>query len=250
MARPPVPVQPKATWLQTGAQMMAQGDYRGAVRAFEHAVRQAKGNGLPHYYLAHAHLALRQFGSAAEELTDALRLKPDLLDAASQLGELASARSIPANVKLNRIGLRAALDFDRINRDQIAEVAVYFLAERGPLHTVLEMGRKDGFLAAARSLCLTETAELLKDDLLQKALRDNIIRMPELEELLVALRRVLLLEVPAGRHQDRSLIAFIITLLRQCTVNEYVWSMTPEEGAELTGRPCQCKHLSNVVERH
>ena len=82
MARPPVPVQPKATWLQTGAQMMAQGDYRGAVRAFEHAVRQAKGNGLPHYYLAHAHLALRQFGSAAEELTDALRLKPDLLDAA------------------------------------------------------------------------------------------------------------------------------------------------------------------------
>ncbi len=61
------------------------------------------------------------------------------------------------------------------------------------------------------------------------ALRDNIIRMPELEQLLTAVRRVLLVELPHSRFDDRDLAVFLTVLMHQCWVNEYVWAVTDEE---------------------
>lgn len=154
-----------------------------------------------------------------------------MIEAARQLGGLIASRPLPATVNLDRIGLKAALDFNQFNREQIAEVAVYYLARAEPLRSVLEQGRSQGFLSVARQLCLKTSSEILRDDLLQKALSENIIRMPDLEQLLTALRHVFLIELPADRYQDRSLMAFVITLSRQCWFNEYVWATSEEEDA-------------------
>ena len=228
-----VPQKRKTNWTELGSQMMVARDYRAALQAFTNAAQADKSTAIHRFHMAQAHLALREYGPAAEQLTTVLRMRPDMADAARHLGGLAAARVLPANVRFDRVGLQVALDYDRINRDQIAEAAVYFLARINPLRSALELGQREGFLTAARQLCLKSTDELLTDDLLQKAISDNVIRMPDLELLLTALRQVFLLELPTERFKDRALVAFIISLMRQCWINEYVWSRTEQEDAVL-----------------
>jgi SAM-dependent methyltransferase len=44
---------------------------------------------------------------------------------------------------------------------------------------------------------------------------------------------VFFLELPAERFKDRALVAFMTSLMRQCWINEYVWSTTEQEDAAL-----------------
>ena len=171
MASPPQP-KLRVNWTEIGAQRMEAGDYRQALDAFSNAAKADKGVAVHRYNMAIACMALGDAGSAAEHLTEALRLRPSMLEAAQQLSNVVRGR-LPSVVRLNTIGLKAALEFDQVYRDQIAEVAVYYLAGRDPLKSALDRGRSDGFLTAARQLCLKSTSDLLKDDLFQKALSEN-----------------------------------------------------------------------------
>ena len=164
-----VPQKRKTNWTELGSQMMVARDYRAALQAFTNAAQADKSTAIHRFHMAQAHLALREYGPAAEQLTTVLRMRPDMADAARHLGGLAAARVLPANVRFDRVGLRVALDYDRINRDQIAEAAVYFLARINPLRSALELGQREGFLTAARQLCLKSTDELLTDDLLRES---------------------------------------------------------------------------------
>ena len=229
MAVGPIPAKSKVNWTQLGSQMMANKDYRSAVNAFKNAVRARKNDPVHRFHLALAHEAAGEFGQAAEQLTEALRMRPTMQDVARQLGFLVSRGTLPADVQLNRHGLMAALEFDSINREQIAEVAVHYLAQSGPLKAALDNGRGNGWRAAAQALCVKSTGELLKDALFLKSISDNITRMPELEKLLAALRKVLLIDLPRERFQDRALVRATIVLMRQCWFNEYIWTVKPEE---------------------
>ena len=225
----------KATtdWQAFGARAIDEGDLETAHQCFVEAVRQTPNSALAHLQLALVSEGLGEFAQAAQHYTEALRVDPNLVDAARRLSNLITRGALPADVKLNPWGLKAALDHDFASRDQIAEATVYFLARSGPLHDALAAGRSQGWLAAARELCVRSTGALLRDELFQKALRDSVIRQPELEHLLTALRRVLLLEVPASRFEDRTLAAFLVTLAQQCWVNEFVWPVSAEEEARL-----------------
>jgi SAM-dependent methyltransferase len=220
-------------WREWGVKAIAEGDLETALGCFRQAAVQYPDNALVHYQLALLSDGFGEIGEAALHYTEALRVDPKMVDAARRLSSLVARVGLPANVQLNPWGLKAALDHDFVNRDQVAEATVYYLAQRGPLHAALADSNGDGRIATARQLVRRDGSALFRDDLLQKALRDSVIRHPELERLLTALRRVLLLETPLDRFEDRSLMAFVVALANQCWVNEYVWPVSEEESAHL-----------------
>jgi SAM-dependent methyltransferase/tetratricopeptide (TPR) repeat protein len=216
-------------WAELAAEAANEGDLEAAKRCLVQAIKQDKNNHVLRFHYGAVLEAAGDRGAAAEQFTETLRIEPTAIDAARRLGRLVSM-GLPADVELNVWGLKAALTHhDFVNRDQIAEAGVYYLSRKDPLKSAFEFGRANGWREAARQLCLKKTAPLLRDDLFLLALRDNIIRMPELEQLLTEVRRVLLVELPHTRFEDRALAGFLTVLMQQCWVNEYVWPVTQEE---------------------
>jgi SAM-dependent methyltransferase len=152
-----------------------------------------------------------------------------MADAARRLALLAGRRRLPAEAPLDADGLVAALAHDTVDRELVAELAMRHLAAGGPLRRALARGRVEGWPAAARSLCLERTAPLLTDRLLLEVLRTGSFRSPEAERLFGALRRILALELPPQRLEERALFDFALALSRQCQINEHVWAASPEE---------------------
>jgi SAM-dependent methyltransferase len=152
-----------------------------------------------------------------------------MADAARRLALLAGRCELPADAPLSAAGLAAGLAHDTVDRELIAELAMRRLAAGGPLRDALASGRRDGWLAAARGLCLARTAPLLRDGLFLEVLRTGSFRNPEVERLLTALRRVLALEMPRPRLEERALFEFALALMRQCQINEHVWAAGADE---------------------
>ncbi len=176
---------------------------------------------------------LAQYGAAAEQLTEALHLDPNLTAATDQLSVLLSRRPVPPNGKLNALGLRAALNHENAAGYLICDLATTYLATRGCLRRPLEVAQQQGWLSAARGLVLPRTSAPLKDPLLRALLCKAPLRHPNLERLLTALRRVLLLEVEPQRFEEAALTKFAVALMLQCHANEHIWSVAPQEAAAI-----------------
>ncbi|KAB2920600.1 MAG: methyltransferase domain-containing protein [Hyphomicrobiaceae bacterium] len=226
-----------SSWSERGSAAVNAGDLKVAKECFLQAVKAEGRNASHRLHLAIVLEGLGESEPAAEHLTAALRINPKLEDAARRLCSLVGRHALPEDVQLDPVGLRAALRHDRIDREIVAQAAVRFLSGRAPLREVLGDGRSAGWLAAARALCLDKTAPLLKDDLFLDVLRTSVIADLDLERLLTAVRRILLLEVPAQRFEDRGLVAFVVALMQQCWANEHVWGVDASETRRLAGEP-------------
>src|SRR5262249_2442346 len=90
-------------------------------------------------------------------------------------------------------------------------------------------GEGQGWFEAARGLCLERTSPILKDALFLEVLRTSTLSSPELDALLTAIRRVLLLEVAATRFCDHALVGFAVAMLQQCWINQFVWAVSEDE---------------------
>ncbi len=230
-------MQRASSWSERGSAAVDAGDLKVAKECFLQAVKAESRNAGHRLHLAIVLEGLGEPGPAAERLTEALRIDPKLADAARRLCSLVGRHAVPEGVQLDPIGLRAALRHDRIDRETVAQAAVRYLSGRAPLREVLADGRSAGWPAAARALCLDKTAPLLKDDLFLDILRTSVVAGLDLERLLTAVRRVLLLEVPAQRFEDRGLVGFAVALMQQCWANEYVWGVSGDEARRLAGEP-------------
>jgi hypothetical protein len=233
--RPPpaATAKPKGpSWLELGSSAVDAGDLATAERCFGEAVKADEKNPRCHFYLAIVLEARENFAAAAEHLTRALRLDPNDADAARRLSSLVSRCTLPANVALDPAGLQAALHHDSSSSWIIANLALQYLL-RGPLASVYELARREGWAQAARVLCVARSGEALKNELLLAVLRSNIVRDADIEQLLTAARRALLLEVAPERFLDRDLVTFAIAMLHQCRMNEYIWSVADAEEARL-----------------
>jgi SAM-dependent methyltransferase len=235
MAVPGIRTQRQPDWAARGSAAVDHGDLEAARECFAEAVRQERGNASHRYHLALVAEALGDLDAAGAGLTEALRLAPAMADAARRLSLLAGRHELPGAVPLDAAGLKAALADDTVDREAIAETALRQLAA-GPLGDALTRGRSEDWDATARGLCRDRTAPLLKDDLLLAVLRTGSFRGPDLERLLTALRRALLVEVPAERLEDRALFDFALALAQQCAINEHVWSVSGEETEAVTRR--------------
>ena len=222
-------------WLDLGAQMMAQRNYRGAIEAYAKAVKSDPKSAVARHDLAIANIGAGDYESAGVLLTEALRIRPDLPAIARRFDELADAGHLPASANFDSFGLKAALEFDTINRDDLCALAVEHLMRKPELRTALETSREENGRTAALNLCRDATGALLREDLLKKALATAFVTSPELEHLLTALRKVILLDLPLERMQDRSLVSFIIALAQQCQLNEHIWAISEAEETALSG---------------
>jgi hypothetical protein len=223
------------TWSERGSAAVDHGDLDAARTCFAEAVRQERGNALHRYHLAVVQEALGEVGAAGASLTEALHLAPGLTEAARRLSLLAGRCSLPGEEPLDPAGLKAALAYDTVDREPIAEAAMRHLAATGPLAGALAAGRTYGWLAAARGLCRDRTAPLLRDELFLTVLRTSVFRGAEIERLLTALRRALLLDAAAERLQERALFELALALAQQCHINEHVWAVSEEEAAQVAG---------------
>jgi len=216
-------------WDERGAEAVAAGDLSTARKCFLAAVRAEDRNPLHRFHLAIVLESLGDLAGAAEHLTRALRYDGRMTDAARRLGDVLARGKLPDDTRLDRVGLKAALEHDTVDRDLIAAAILYHLTRQDPLRRALRSVRDGNAAEVARQLCVSRTSELLKDDLLLAVLRRGLIGDAAIERLLTALRRVLLLETPASRFADPGLVAFLTALMQQCWTNEFAWAETAEE---------------------
>jgi SAM-dependent methyltransferase len=233
MPLPSAGLRRQPDWAQRGSAAVDHGDLEAARQCFTEAVRRERSNAQHRYHLALVQEALGDLDAAGASLTEALRLDPALADAARRLSLLAGRCELPGTVPLHAVGLKAALAHDTVDREPIAEAALRHLIAGGPLGEALANGRGAGWDAAARALCHGRISPLLKDVLLLAILRSGSFRGPDLERLLAALRRTLLLDVPPERLEDRALFDLALALAEQCEINEHVWSVGDDEAAAL-----------------
>src|SRR5499426_1250790 len=223
----------KRTWSDQASAAIDAGDLAKAEQCFREAIRADRRNARHHFHLALVLEARGKFGPAAEHLTQALRLDPSEADAARRLTALITHRPIPPDIALDPVGLRAALQHEQSASWLIVKLALYTLTARGPLAAAIEVGKREGWEAAARTLCLSRTADALRNELFLEMLRNEILRDADMEYLLSAVRCVLLLETPAERFEDRDLLRFAIALMQQARANEYCWYAREAEEARL-----------------
>jgi tetratricopeptide (TPR) repeat protein len=242
-----VPPSINSSWSERGSAAVDAGDLALAKQCFLRAVKAESGNASHRFHLAVVLEGLGELAAAAQQLTHALRLDPKQEDAARRLAALFGRADFgPSDhLHLNTIGLRNGLRHDRVDQKAIANVAVRYLVASPPFQEAAAIGLSRGWLEAARVLCLRRSGALLKDELFLDVLRFSFLSSSELEKLLTAMRRVLLLELPPERFADRVLVGFAVALMQQCWINQFVWLVSEEEERHLAAEPIGTAKLAN-----
>jgi len=168
--------------------------------------------------------------AAVEQCSHALAARPDYPEAARLLAGLLQRYECNAETDISPRGLIAAFAFANVDRQALCDGALAFLKCRPPLSDVLARGRTDGWDAAA-ALLTRKGARLLRNRLFSVALIHGVVADIEVELLLSALRRRLLLS-PA-LLVARPIYEFACVLIRQCLNNEYVFFADEEERVRL-----------------
>ena len=222
-------------WASRGVTALREGRFEDARAHLAEAIKADKRNPYYRFDLALAHQGVGAVQAAAHELCEALKSKPDFNDAARRLSQLVMRYVIEDETVLDPFALRSAMLSPTADHQPLSEVAISRLVKLGALGPALASLAQSGPEAAARELVVKRTGDLLKDDLFLAALEHGVNRNLPVERLLTALRRALLLEVPADRMEDRALQAFTLALARQCASNEHIWAVSEEERKALSG---------------
>ncbi len=167
---------------------------------------------------------------AVQQCSHALASRPDYPDAARLLAALLQRYEFDAETDISPRGLQAAFAFANVDRQALCNGALAFLKCRPPLADALARGRADGWDAAA-ALLTRKGARLLRDKLFAAALIHGVVADIEIEFLLTALRRRLLLSPTP--HVARPVYEFACVLIRQCLNNEYIFFADEDERARL-----------------
>ena len=163
---------------------------------------------------------------AVERCSHALASRPDFPEAARLLAGLLQRYEFDAETDISPRGLEAAFAFAYIDRQALCNGALAFLKCRPPLAEALARGRADGWDAAA-ALLTRKGTRLLRDRLFAAALIHGIVADIEIEFLLTALRRRLLLSPTL--LAARPVYEFACVLIRQCLNNEYIFFADEDE---------------------
>src|SRR5215468_5477691 len=238
------------SWSERGSAAVNAGDLELAKQCFSRAVRDESSNARHRFHLALVLEGLGELGAAARELTQALRLDPKREEAARRLAALFRRPDFghTGHDELNAVGLRHGLNHVRVDQKAIANVAVRVLVTGRSLKNAFATGQAQGWLEAARRLCLERTSPILRDELFLEVLRTSTLSSPELESLLTAIRRVLLLEVAPARYCDQALVGFAVAMLQQCWINQFVWAVSEEESRWLAHEEVPLDRLAKDFE--
>jgi tetratricopeptide (TPR) repeat protein len=156
-----MPVAKAEDWARRGSAAVDARDLETAKKCFSRAAELDRGNAERRFHLAVVLESLDEHAAAAEQLTEALRIDPQMTRAVRRFSSLLSRHVLAGNERLNPRGLQAALQHEAVGRDTIADAALRYLSFRDPLRGVLELGRIKGWETAARNICFKRTGPLL-----------------------------------------------------------------------------------------
>jgi SAM-dependent methyltransferase len=224
---------PQSDFLKDGTEAFIAGRFNLAASCFEKAHRAEPRDPVPLFNLASAKERLGEIDDAAVHLTRALRLKPSWTDPARRFSSLAARYIIGSPAELDPHGLLAAFSLSEVDHEPLAATAMAYLRATTMLGGAAHQAAIGNALPAARAMLIKRTDKTLSHPLLGAALTMAVNHDPNIEKLLTAMRRVILMELPAARFEDKALLAFACTLLQQCFNNEHVFAVSDEEADKL-----------------
>ncbi|MEO0620332.1 MAG: methyltransferase domain-containing protein, partial [Pseudomonadota bacterium] len=211
----------KPDWVRLGVDAARAGDYANAIDLFVTAISHDQRNAGLRYNLAIALERAGDIDDAAVSLSDALRIKPGMTEAAERLGRVLACYDIDEPGRIDPRGLMNALNTSPEVGEPVGRMLIRILRLGGPLRDVLEAGALEGFDQTAHDLVERRTAPLLRDKVFLRALACHTNMDVEVEQLLIALRDAIA-DLPAERFTDKGLVAFALALAAQNEINEHV----------------------------
>ncbi len=232
------PVKPSAAdFLREGNASYRAGRFHLAAQAFGKARDLEPRNAAVLYNMASAKERVGEIAEAMALLTQAARFKPAWPEPPARLALLAGMFRLDSAKDLDPHGLLACFAYDSIDLRVLASLAYDHLRAVTPLGPALERATAGDAGEAARSLIMRRTERVLSDRLFLAALAAGPVCDIGLEKLLTAIRRTVLLELSAGRFEDKALGAFLLALARQCLANDHVFAVQPDEEERLASLP-------------
>ncbi len=189
----------------------------------------APRNGAWRCELTQALMDAEEAPEAFFHLNEALCLSPPYQPAARLLSKLFKAIVIDNVSGQVPPSLVAALSCEGVDYQPIVDGSIRVLKELTPLGEALRVGREQGWPTAAAWLLGEEGRTVLEDGLLRACLARGVNVDTDVERLLTALRRHLLLEAPCNILDEEPLAGFLVALVRQCVTNEFVFGEDDDE---------------------
>ena len=214
---------------------VARGDFAGAAQHWSAALKLEPAMTTAWHNLGLALAKLGDVSGSVTALAQALtRTAP--AERATTVGALASQLRRVPNIAPDPAalpGLELALLAENRTPQPFAGAALAGLAGCPPLGPLLVRGEAQGWDAAAEALLSRNGEVVLSLGLLRLALARGVNTRHDIELLLTALRRRLLLDPPADLARRRPLYEFVVAMAQQALNNEYVWGATEVERAAL-----------------
>jgi SAM-dependent methyltransferase len=207
------------------------GDMRTAYEYFAKAVNEDKRNASHRYNFALCAEQLGEIEAAAREYSNALHLNRSHKEAPRRLASVLRRYDLNNWAVLDQMGLAAAFRGFQVDTQPLTHAALQWLKSQTQLGALLKDGADNGYETVARRIVLERTDAILGHELLTSALALGINKLPDVERLLTAVRRVLLLEAGPARLADRTLHMLALCLAEHGLTTGYVWISQPDEDA-------------------
>ena len=198
-----------------------------AVRRWRDAVARAPRNREARHALGVALAAAGDAAGAVQELLRALQLEPTNHETAATLSQVLRSVQGDLTVDLRPDTLAACFALADVDHSSFMPLAAAVLKRQGALARAL--ARDDGPEAATAWLLSRHGRAALADRLFLEYLAKGVTLDVEIERLLTALRKALLLETPAERLRAGELRRLLAALALQCANNEHVFAVTEAE---------------------
>jgi 2-polyprenyl-3-methyl-5-hydroxy-6-metoxy-1,4-benzoquinol methylase/tetratricopeptide (TPR) repeat protein len=218
---------------EQGVSALKAGDYASAVVYFEGAIETDPGNGGTRYNLAQALRHVGREGDAIIQATRALALDPGLNQAARLLSYLLNQFKLRNPCGIDPVGLCAAFNFIDVDHQLLASTALSYLKQCTSLQDAIILGGARDWDAGAQWLLSSKGRGVLRDPLLLTVLSLAANTDIDIERLLTALRKALLLTPTRETLRKGYVLEFACALVRQSEINEFVFFPSDEERQRL-----------------
>lgn len=216
-----------------GAVLMAGGNISEAISHMERAVELRPDLFEAYANLAQAYIRSGQRDHAIDASCRALELFESPQTKALFAQCVAPARFTTDSSKLRKLLQRALreswLQPRELTRACISLVKLNHAVANGIIRV---NSAWPGRLTADQLFAPSEIEALVHDQLLSTLLEFDPVIDIGLERLLTNIRYDMLTSVAAGEVSEERLLNFVCSLARQCFINEYVFSITPDEAAQ------------------
>ncbi len=217
---------------------LARKDLARARPLLEKALERRPRDAEMRHNLAGGLLHAGDIGRALVLLSQALSLRPTQRVSAEMLSahlKHASPKDVGA---MNARGLLAALELRDVDPQPLVRTAIAWLVQAetkaGGLAEFLDIGRRESWADAAQAFLGRLGKRAPHHALLWRALTRGINTDLEVERLLTAVRRHLMLLSKAGDLSNRALEPCVLALLAQAHNNEHVWPVGDDEAEALS----------------